>query len=201
MVTAIVLAAGLSRRMGRFKLLLPWGARTVIGQVVATREAAGVAEVVVVTGHRATDVAAALAGTSARIVFNPDYATGEMLSSIQTGLRAANPKGLADPSGLHAPKAALLCLGDQPQMEVATVRAVLTAGAAAGWEQIIVPSFQMRGGHPTLLPRAIWPDILAATDTLRTVLVAHKNYTYYLSVDTPSVLADLDTMEDYELCA
>ena len=86
MTAAIVLAAGLSRRMGRFKLTLPWGDRTVIGQVVATLEAAGIEEIVVVAGHRGDEVTEALAGTTARIVFNPDYASGEMLSSIRTGL-------------------------------------------------------------------------------------------------------------------
>lgn len=198
-VTAIVLAAGLSRRMGRFKLLLPWGERTVIGQVVATLEEAGVPEVIVVTGHRAADVATALAGTSARIVFNPDYAAGEMLSSIQTGLRALT--GDPDPKDL---KAALLCLGDQPQMETATVRAVLAAGEGTGWQRVVIPSYRGRGGHPILLPRFIWPEVLAATDTLRAVLAAHRPHTHYLAVDTPTVLADLDTPEDYnegQLCA
>ena len=74
MTAAIVLAAGLSRRMGRFKLTLPWGDRTVIGQVVATLEAADVNEIIIVTGHRADEVAAALADTTAHAVHNPDYA-------------------------------------------------------------------------------------------------------------------------------
>ena len=129
-------------------------------------------------------------------MFNPDFATGEMLSSIQAGVRALNPKGLPDPLGLSP--AALLCLGDQPQMEIATVQAVLTAGAATGWQRIIRPSFQMRAGHPIILPGAVWPDILTTEGTLREVLTAHRATTDYLVVDTPSVLADLDTPEDYE---
>ncbi len=223
MISAIVLAAGLSRRMGRFKLTLPWGATTVIGQVVATLEAAGVAEIVVVTGNRADEVAAALAGTGAQIVFNPDFATGEMLSSIQAGLRtvigATGDRGrsnrreaclrrLIDQSAqadfaevaavsTARNQAALLCLGDQPQMEVATVQAVLTAGAATGWQRIIRPSYQMRAGHPIILPNTVWPDILTTGGTLREVLSAHRAITEYLVVDTPAVLADLDTPEDY----
>jgi molybdenum cofactor cytidylyltransferase len=223
MIPAIVLAAGLSRRMGRFKLTLPWGATTVIGQVVATLRAAGVAEIVVVTGNRADEVAAALAGALARIVFNSDYATGEMLSSIQAGVRAviavtgdrgrSNPReaclrrltdqsAQADFAEVDAVStarnpAALLCLGDQPQMEVTTVQAVLAAGAATGWQRIIRPSYQMRAGHPIVLPSAVWSDILTTTATLREVLAAHRAITEYLVVDTPSVLADLDTPEDY----
>ncbi|MCX6029854.1 MAG: nucleotidyltransferase family protein [Chloroflexi bacterium] len=205
MIPAIVLAAGLSRRMGRFKLTLPWGATTVIGQVVATLRAVGVAEIVIVTGNRADEVAAALAGTPVRVVFNPGYATGEMLSSIQAGLRAVADgfvgASLAGKQGAGKPRpydsAALLCLGDQPQMEVATVQAVLTAGAATGWQRIIRPSYQMCAGHPIILPSAIWPDILTTGGILREVLTAHRAITDYLVVDTPTVLADLDTPEDY----
>jgi molybdenum cofactor cytidylyltransferase len=207
MTAAIVLAAGLSRRMGRFKLTLPWGDRTVIGQVVATLEAAGVAEIIVVTGHRADEVAAALADTTAHAVHNPDYAAGEMLSSIQAGLRALGAqRGLKPPPQAgesrlkpaeNAP-AALLCLGDQPQMRTATVQVVLAAGAADGWSRIIIPSYRMRAGHPILLPNWLWPEILGCTGTLRDVMAAHRDRTRFLIVDTPTILADLDTPEDYE---
>jgi molybdenum cofactor cytidylyltransferase len=191
MTAAVVLAAGLSRRMGRFKLTLPWGGRTVIGQVVATLEAAGVEEIIAVTGHRADAVGAALAGTNAHLVHNPDYAAGEMLSSIQAGLRAVQLACEAD-----AP-AALLCLGDQPQMAAGTVRAVLAAGAEAGWQEVVIPSYRMRAGHPILLPRGLWPEIQACTGTLRDVMAAQRDRTRFLVVDTPTVLADLDTPEDY----
>lgn len=206
MIPAIVLAAGLSRRMGRFKLALPWGATTVIGQVIATLEAAGLTEIVVVTGHRADEVGAILRSNIVRNVFNPHYAAGEMLSSIQVGLVALSsgeashrvPTGLPGDASPRLPPAALLCLGDQPQMEVATVQAVLAAGAEDGWMQIVIPSHQMRSGHPILLPSWLWPKILACTGTLRDVMAAHRDRTRYLVVDSPSVLADLDTPEDYE---
>jgi molybdenum cofactor cytidylyltransferase len=187
MTAAIVLAAGLSRRMGRFKLTLAWRDRTVIGQVAATLQAAAIGEIVVVTGHRADEVAAALAGTTARMVHNPDYAAGEMSSSIRTGLRALG----AEVDGT------LLCLGDQPQMEAGTVRAVLAAGAAEDWQKIVVPSYRMRAGHPILLPGWLWPEILDCTGTLRDVMAAHRARTHFLVVDTPTILADLDTPEDY----
>lgn len=211
MIPAIVLAAGLSRRMGRFKLTLPWSNTTVIGHVIVVLEAAGLTEIVVVTGHRAPEVATAIAGTAARIVHNPAYATGEMLSSIQAGLREvmqgwrplaepdrnrSRPVGIGDVTS--RPPAALLCLGDQPQIEVATVRAVLAAGKAEGWSRIVIPSHHMRAGHPILLPAWLWSEILACTTTLRDVLAKHRDATRYLEVDTPSILADLDTPEEYE---
>ncbi|MGC8781231.1 MAG: nucleotidyltransferase family protein [Anaerolineae bacterium] len=184
---ALVLAAGFSRRMGCFKLTLPWGDRTVIGQVVATLTAAGLQEIVVVTGHRAEEVVAALAGTDVRFVPNPAYAAGEMLSSVQVGL-----------AGLSTDcPAALLCLGDQPQMEAATVRAIIAAGRTAGWQKIVIPSYRMRAGHPILLPRWLWGEVLACQSTLRDVLAGRRSETIFLAVETPTVLADLDTPEDY----
>jgi molybdenum cofactor cytidylyltransferase len=194
MIAAIVLAAGLSHRMGRFKLTLPWGETTVVGQVVATLAAADLAQIVVVTGHRAAEVEAALAGTRARPAHNPAYATGEMLSSIQAGLRALQ-QGTLTPARLSP--AALLGLGDQPQMEAATVRAVLAAGAKDDWQRIVIPSYRMRAGHPILLPAWLWPEILDCASTLRDVMALHRERTHYLDVDTPTVLADLDTPEDY----
>jgi molybdenum cofactor cytidylyltransferase len=216
MTAAIVLAAGLSSRMGRFKLTLPWGGRTVVGQVVATLNAAGVDEIIVVTGHRADEVVTALAGTTAHAVHNPDYAAGEMLSSIQAGIRVlADRRELKPPPSLSTHSAAgesrlkpaetatavLLCLGDQPQMQTATVRAVLAAGEAYGWGQIVAPSHGRRAGHPILLPRWLWPEILDCAGTLRDVMAVHRDRTHFLVVDTPTILADLDTPEDYAAVA
>ena len=213
MIAAIVLAAGLSSRMGRFKLTLPWGDHTVIGQVVATLEAAGVDEIIVVTGNRADEVVSALAGTIAYAVHNPDYAAGEMLSSIQAGVReVAARQGLKSPPSRSTHRAAgesrlkpaedapaaLLCLGDQPQMQVATVQAVLSAGEADGWDRIVIPSYRIRAGHPILLPDWLWPEILGCTGTLRDVMAGRRDRTRFLVVDTPTILADLDTPEDYE---
>ena len=83
-------------------------------------------------------------------------------------------------------------------MQVATVQAVLSAGEADGWERIVIPSYRMRAGHPILLPNWLWPEILGCTDTLRDVMAAHRNRTRFLVVDTSTILADLDTPEDYE---
>jgi molybdenum cofactor cytidylyltransferase len=196
MIVAVVLAAGLSRRMGSFKLLLPWkGSSTVIGQVVASLEAAGLApsEIVVVIGHRGEEVALALAGRPVRTITNP-CVEGEMFSSIRAGLGSLGTEGV---------EAALICLGDQPQMLPTTVRVVLAAGEATRWNRVVIPSYHMRAGHPILLPRALWPAILrassaTATPTLRDVLDAHRELIEYVTVDTATVLADLDTPEDYE---
>ncbi len=191
MISALVPAAGLSTRMGGElpKPLLPWGASTVIRTVVSTLHAAGVADVVVITGHRREAIEAALAGHAVRCVHNPAYGSGEMLASIQAGLAAADPNSTA----------ALLALADQPQMQVSVVQRVLSAFQASDGQALVIPSHNLRRGHPIVLPRSLWAEVLAlpAGDTLRSVIQRHAAAIRYVEGDTPTVLADLDTPEQY----
>lgn len=175
------------------KPLLPWGSQTILEHVVTTLLAAGLTDVAVVTGHRRESIEAVLAGCPVRCVANPAYADGEMLSSIQVGLRAL-------PSGCTG---ALLALADQPQMQVAVVRQVLAAFRDGDEQVVVVPSYQMRRGHPVLLPRWLWPEVLGlpAGGTLRSVLARHAAAIHYIVVDTPTILADLDTPEQYRQAA
>jgi molybdenum cofactor cytidylyltransferase len=111
-----------------------------------------------------------------------------MLSSLQVGLRALNSKT----------EAVLVGLGDQPHVQEKTIRKLVDSymQSAAG---LIVPSYQMHRGHPWLVARNYWAEILdlAAPRTPRDFLAQHSAQIHYVEVDTPSVLADLDTMEDY----
>lgn len=190
MVSGIVLAAGLSTRMGQPKQLLPYGKRTVIEQVVAVLLVSAVCEVVVVTGHAREAVEAALANWPVRRVFNPDYAGGEMLSSVQVGLRAADPSS----------KAALLALGDMPGIEHQVVNQLVEAFQAGGERSVYIPSHAGRAGHPVLVPRPFWERIwaLPREASLRDVLRAPDTPVTWVTVDTPSVLHDIDTPADYE---
>lgn len=194
MICAIVPAAGLSTRMGGDvpKPLLSWQHHTVIEQVVMTLAAAGLsaAQIIVVTGHRRNDVEAVLARHGVRCVFNPRYRTGEMLSSLQVGLGALAP----------ACTGALLALADQPQMQVTTVQQVIGAFIAGGEQELVIPSYQSRRGHPIVLPAWLWPAVLALADgdSLRTVINQHTASIRYVNVDTPTILADLDTRQQYE---
>ena len=105
MISAIILAAGQSKRMGQPKMVLPWGKSTVIEQVVMTFLQAGIEDILVVTGGAHEVVEKTLDPYPVRKIYNPDYAAGEMLSSLQLGL-----------SKLHREaQAVLVGLGDQPQ--------------------------------------------------------------------------------------
>lgn len=186
-VSAIILAAGMSKRMGRPKMLLPWGTGTVIQSVIASFQGAGVRDILVVTGA-SREAVEDLVGESARTIFNPDYERGEMLTSIQVGLAAQQRESAA----------AFVGLGDQPQIEERTIRDLLQAFANDG-SSIIVPSYDRRRGHPWLVARAHWDEILrmGSSETMRQFLNQHSREIRYVESKDSSVLADLDTPDDY----
>jgi molybdenum cofactor cytidylyltransferase len=176
--------------MGTLKQLLPFGERTVISHIVSILEDCPVGEILVITGHERAVVEQSLASTRARTVFNPGYATGEMLSSIQAGLAAASDR--AD--------AALVFLGDQPALEQTVVEQIVTA-YQDGQGSILIPSYQMRRGHPLLIAREHWGAILdlQPPQSLRDFL-HHVNAStiHHVDVTTPSILGDMDTPSDYQ---
>jgi molybdenum cofactor cytidylyltransferase len=188
-IAAIVLAAGLSRRMGRPKLNLPWGETTVIEKVIETLHGGGAGQVVVVTGGAQAEVEPLASALGAQTVFNPRYAEDKMIFSLQVGLRNLEPEA----------EACLVALGDQPQIELEVVRRIVKAYRQTGG-QLIVPSYQMRRGHPWLVGRANYSALLDLQPpaTLRDFLEAHAAYITYLVVETPSILQDVDTPEDYD---
>ncbi len=212
-ITAIVLAAGLSRRMGQPKMLLPWHGTTVLGQVLRTltdaitdsgtdkdtekrimarkvEERTGGLEILVITGAARELVEAEVArlaakGLPVRAVFNSQHEAGEMMSSIRVGLAASSPEA----------EFALIALGDQPQLSPQSARGVVSAAKQAG-ARLILPSYQMRRGHPWLVRRDLWPDLMAAT-TGRDFLRARETEIVYVNADE-TILKDLDTPEDYQ---
>lgn len=187
MITAIILAAGQSKRMGQPKMLLPWGKSTVLQTVIAAFHAAGVEDVLVVTGALREQVEA-LVGRSAQTIFNANYAVGEMLSSVQVGLQQKQREA----------RAVLIGLGDQPQIQPRTIQGILQSYQRAG-ASLIVPSYMNHRGHPWLVGSEHWGELLRLEPpaTMRTFLHAHAGRIQYFNVDNDSILADLDTPEDY----
>lgn len=194
MITAVILAAGMSRRMGQPKLVLPWGDKTVIEHIVHTLLAARVERILVVTGGAHAQVEKLLQNLPVRIVFNPQYQQQEMLASVNVGLQAA-----AAHAATGSPEAALICLGDQPQMQAGVIEAVTTSHAGTR-ANLVVPSFNRRRGHPWLIARPLWDELirLQPEQTLRDFLNAHQAEIHYVDVDTDTILQDIDTPEDYQ---
>lgn len=188
MNSAIVLAAGLSRRMGQPKLSLPWGKTTVLGQVLAILKNAAVDEILVVTGADPVLVETICAEGDVRLIHNADFEAGEMLSSIQVGLKAASEES----------EAALIVLGDQPGIEVQVVREILNAHRHSE-APIIVPSYDGHRGHPWLITRRFWAQVLSMRppETSREFLNTHADQIQYVEARSPAILQDVDTPEDY----
>ncbi len=181
-ISAVILGAGKSIRMGRQKLLMPWGDTTVLGRVIFTLKAADIDDIVLVTS---SDVASKISDHNLQVVLNEN---GEMLASLQAGLKTV--KSSAD--------AVLICLGDQPQVEEGSVRSVCEAFLKneAG---LVVPSYKMRRGHPWLAARKMWSKLqgLGTEQTLRDFLNSQASEIEYVELNTPTILQDLDTPEDY----
>jgi molybdenum cofactor cytidylyltransferase len=188
MICAVVPAAGLSRRMGAQKLLLPFGDTTIIGHVVDELLRSVVDEVYVVVGHEAERIEAALFGRGVSIVPNLDYRSG-MLSSVRCGIGALPPEC----------EAILVALGDQPAITAELVNTMAEAFAAAA-QRILVPVFQGRRGHPLLFSSDYLQEILTRHDDLglRGLLRAHGDDVFELPVSAPGVLSDIDDPEDYQ---
>ncbi len=195
-VVAIVLAAGLSRRMGRPKMFLPWGRTTVIQHVVEVLESVGLRRILVVSGGHHKEMEMVLEDSRAELVFNPDYNSTEMLVSFQTGLSHILMDNILENRKVNV---ALVVLGDQPQIEAQVVQSILDVYKITT-EEIIVPSFQNRRGHPWLVSRTLWPDILniPADQSLRSFLNRYNEAIHYLECNHPSILKDLDTLQDWE---
>lgn len=185
-ISAIILAAGKSSRMGDFKLLLPLGGHTVIGTTVANVLGAAFTETIVVTGHRHADVAAGLP-VNVHTVHNAAFSDG-MSTSLQAGLKAARSD--AD--------AYLFCLGDMPMVKTATL---LTIGqAAAGSNAIIVPNHDNRDGNPVLFGCDYRNEILQLTGDAgaKQIISAHTGNVVRIDIDEPGIFQDIDTAVDYE---
>lgn len=187
-VGAIVLAAGQSTRMGRSKPLLPWSdGQTVIETIVRRLLMFRLSEIVVVTGFEGERVRQALAHLPVEFVDNPDYAAGEMISSVHAGL-AALPDTTAG---------ALVVLGDQPTLNGRVVGQVLAA-YAEGRGTIVAPVYRGQRGHPVLFDRRYWPELLTLEHGApRDVIRRYPQALALVEVDTDSILIDIDTPEQY----
>jgi CTP:molybdopterin cytidylyltransferase MocA len=185
-ISAILLAAGRSRRMGVFKPLLPFGNQTVIECSVRNLQAAGVSDIVVVLGHRAEDIGAHLNAFNLTFTVNPDP-DSEMSVSIARGVDAvrAGARGL------------LIALVDHPGVPPEVIKAVI--GAWRNGARLVQPEYEGRGGHPVLIDLAYRHELLALDPAsgLRSLFAAHREEVRRLPVQSPYVARDMDTWEDY----
>ena len=187
-LTGVVLAAGRSLRAAPAnKLLLPApDGRPVVRVVAEALCAAGLGEVVVVTGYQADQVAAAVAGLPVRLALSPDFAAG-LGHSVAAGIRAAR----AGATGF------LICPGDLPGMTAEIVLKVASAFSSAAGAHNIVPIAGGDRGHPVALVAALRRDLVALTgDQGARVLLdrpEEQARTMFIDVGSDAIHADNDT--------
>jgi molybdenum cofactor cytidylyltransferase len=191
MVTAIVLAAGLSTRMGKQnKLLLSFGKKTVIETVSQNLIAAGLPEIIVVTGHEADTVKEKLAHLSVNVIYNAAYEEG-MTTSIQAGVSVAKGDGY------------MICLSDMPLIkaeEYALIKEAFERQNTVNERGICIPRFANEKGNPVVFSAYYKQAILDHKDMegCRQIIQENKENITWVDIGSKSVLKDMDTFVSYQ---
>lgn len=192
LVTAVVVAAGLSRRMGPDnKLLLSYRGLPLVRQAVLQALASQVSDVVVVLGHDAAAVRDALTGLPVRLVYNEAYEEG-LGASVRTGAQAVSDN--------HA---AMVCLGDMPRVTAAVLDLLIAAYSALRVQNVARPAilqagFQGKRGNPVLWSPGFLSDLrrLQGDEGARRLIQLYAGYHACIETGEPGVLVDVDTPQD-----
>jgi molybdenum cofactor cytidylyltransferase len=186
-VSAVILAAGMSTRMGEPKQLLKLASKTLLETAVENARASQVDEVVVVLGF-AAEAARRLLPSGVKVVINDTYQQG-MGTSLRAGLAGVQPEA----------KAALIILADQPFVKPATLNRLMEEHRRAS-PQIVIPTYKGFRGNPVLLDRSVFPEVMALDGDVgcRAIFGSHSEGIAKVPVDDVGVLLDIDSKEDLE---
>ena len=187
-IAGIILAAGRSSRLGRPKQLLPLAGRPLLSHTLAHAAASQLDDVILVLGHDAEAIAAAVGEHGQRTVINPDYAAGQS-TSVRAGLAALASKT----------EAVLFLLGDQPAVTAEIIDTIVAAyrGTPA---PILVPVYGSERGNPVLFDRALFPELatVGGDEGARAIVRAHAADIRLVPVPGDQSPRDVDTEEDYQ---
>jgi len=186
-IAAVVLAAGTSSRMGGAnKLLQPVGGKPMVRHAVEAALAATASPVIVVTGHAAQKVKAALAGLDVTFVHNPDFASGQA-SSLRAGIKALS----ADADGVA------VLLGDMPLVTPEIIGRLIAAFNPGEGRAICVPVHEGRRGNPVLWARQFLAEMqkLDGDEGARRLIAAHADRVREVEAGSDAIHRDFDTAE------
>ena len=188
MISAIVLAAGTSSRMGEPKQMLKLGPTTLFQAVLDKVVRSRVNEVIVVLGSSADEIIRRSTLGRAKVVINGDFVEG-MSSSLRAGLRALNPES----------KAVLVVLADQPLLSEKTLN-VMIEDYVRTRSPILAPKFRARRGNPVLFDRSLFSELQSLTGDrgAKSVVERHPDLLLEVPVEDEGVVLDIDTREDYD---
>jgi molybdenum cofactor cytidylyltransferase len=187
-IWAIILAAGASTRMKQQKLLLPFNGKTIIETVVENVARSVNSNIMVVLGSQREQIQEQIVNYPIKFCVNENYMNG-MLSSAICGFRSLPGET----------KAALIFLGDQPQIPPQVTDLVVKAWIQSG-KGIVMPTFNGRRGHPVLIETRYKSEIehLDPKKGLRTLSEKFKDDVFEVECNIPEILRDIDTPEEYQ---
>lgn len=187
-IAAVVLAAGLSTRMGSNKLLAQIDGEPLVRRVVRSVAASAARPVVVVTGHEHEVICTALAHAEILIVHNPDYRDG-LSTSVRTGI-----------SKVAECDAAIIVLGDMPSVSSMLIDKMIAAYGSKKHNAICVATSRGRRGNPVLFDRSFFPELQMISGDIgaREIIRMHRPLVCEVDVDDDGPLIDLDTPEELE---
>jgi molybdenum cofactor cytidylyltransferase len=189
MISLIVLAAGKSTRMKENKLLLNINGDTLIEHVVKVAKESDADEVLVVLGYEATKIKERLTETGCKFAVNENYMKGQS-ESVKVGLSAVSSNA----------EAVMILPADVALIEPESINRVLEEYARSKGT-IVIASHRQQSGHPILLDRALFPEVLRieeGTQGLKAVINRHRGEIRYVEADTDNVLTDIDTKEEFD---
>ena len=187
MVSAILLAAGESKRLRMPKLLLPFGKSTILEQTIDNLLNSKVDEVIVVLGYRAEEMMRKLANRPVKIAINPIYHQG-MSTSIVKGLSLVNNRA----------QAIMVALADQPLINSQTINRLIEE--SLGYDKgIVIPTYQAERGHPVIFASKYKEELLGLKGDIggRQTIKEHPNDTLEVIADSKAITMDINTINDY----
>jgi len=188
MISALLLAAGESRRMGKPKQLMPFGQSTILAQAIDNLAGSAVDEIIVVLGYRAEEITKTIATKPVKIAINPNYREG-MSTAITAGLNLVAGQS----------KAVMLALGDQPLVDSQTINRLI--GQFYNHDKgIVIPTYQGKRGHPVIFAIKYKPELLELKGDIgaREIIKNHADDTLEVAVDSEGIISDIDTRSDYQ---
>lgn len=185
--SAILLAAGLSSRMGKLKALLPWQGLPLIQYQIEQMQDAGISEIIVVLGSQSDQLQKFIMDYDVKAVLNERYKQGKS-SSIRKGAACIkNDSESILVSTVDQPVPANTLMKLQQYLKVTQAPAV-------------IPVYQGKRGHPILFHSSLKDDLLVVTEKtkgLRNVIQKYNKQITYLTVNDPSILLNFNKPEDY----
>jgi len=174
--------------MGVDKALLMYRGRTFLETITSTLRDAGIERFVIVLGHHAAEIQQSIDLSAVEVVVNQDYRRGQT-SSLQAGLRVLAGK---EPDGV------ILCLVDHPAMSADTVKELIQRFKSTG-KPVVIPQLKGKHGHPILVGRELFTELLALGPDQGADSVIHKyrERTEYVEVSDPGICLDVDDPEGY----